>query len=237
MKRSEINSIMREAIKFIEQSKFPLPPFALWTPEEWKHKGHEFDEIRDVMLGWDITDFGSGDYDSIGLLMITLRNGKLNDLEYDKPYAEKLLICLENQVTPYHFHYNKMEDIINRGGATLVVKLYNSSDNGEMLDSDVVIYMDGRKFVVKAGEQVRVQPGQSITIPTGVYHSFWAENGKLLLGEVSKVNDDRVDNRFYQPVGRFPVIEEDEAPIHLLGNEYPVSSQQAFITKFNCKAG
>ena len=33
------------------------------------------------------------------------------------------------------------------------------------------------------------------------------------------VNDDTKDNRFYKPVGRFPEIEEDEPPIHLLGNE------------------
>jgi D-lyxose ketol-isomerase len=46
-----------------------------------------------------------------------------------------------------------MEDIINRGGGTLVVKCYNSDANGEMLDTPVTVYMDGRAFVVPAGEQ------------------------------------------------------------------------------------
>ena len=44
------------------------------TPEEWKTKGHEFDEIRDNMLGWDITDYGMGDFDKYGfpcLLFVT----------------------------------------------------------------------------------------------------------------------------------------------------------------------
>ena len=81
--------------------------------------------------------------------------------------------------------------------------------------------MDGRHFTVKAGDTVRIRPGESICIQMGMYHSFWAEGGKVLVGEVSKVNDDRVDNRFYEPTGRFPVIEEDEKPLYLLGNEYP----------------
>ncbi len=223
MKRSEINSIMKEAVEFIADKKFLLPPFAYWTAEEWETKGHEYDEIRDNMLGWDITDFGSGDFSKIGLLMFTIRNGNFSDKKYIKPYAEKLLISDEGQVTPYHFHWSKMEDIINRGGGDLVIKVYNSTEDGEFADTDVDIYMDGRHFTVKAGDTVRLKPGDSISIQTGMYHSFWAEGGKTLIGEVSKVNDDRVDNRFYEPTGRFPEIEEDEKPLYLLGNEYPTA--------------
>ena len=40
-------------------------------------------------------------------------------------------------------------------------------------------------------------------------------------GEVSMCNDDNCDNRFYEPLGRFPTIEEDEPPYRLLCNEYP----------------
>jgi len=43
----------------------------------------------------------------------------------------------------------------------------------------------------------------------------------VLLGEVSQCNDDNTDNRFNPPVGRFPIIEEDEPPYRLLCNEYP----------------
>ena len=223
MKRSEINKIMSDAVAFIEEMKFKLPPFAFWSPEEWDEKGHEFDEIRDNMLGWDITDFGSGDFSKIGLLMFTIRNGNFNDSKYIKPYAEKLLIVEEGQVTPYHFHWSKMEDIINRGGGNLIVKVYNSTEDGEFDVTDVDIYMDGRHFTVKAGEEIVIKPGESISIQTGMYHSFWAEGGKTLLGEVSKVNDDRVDNRFYKPTGRFPEIDEDEKALYLLGNEYPIA--------------
>lgn len=223
MKRSELNQIMKNAVEFIDKMNFKLPPFAFWSPEEWAQKGHEYDEIRDNMLGWDITDFGSGDFLKIGLLMFTVRNGNFNDPKYVKPYAEKLLIVEDGQVTPYHFHWSKMEDIINRGGADLIVKVYNSTEDGRFADTDVDIYMDGRHFTVAAGSTVRLKPGESITLQTGMYHSFWAEGGKVLLGEVSKVNDDRVDNRFYESTGRFPEIEEDEKPLYLLGNEYPVA--------------
>ena len=224
MKRSELNAIMRDAVAFIKDMKFLLPPFAYWSPEEWATKGHDYDEIRDNMLGWDITDFGSGNYKKVGLLMFTLRNGNFNDKEkYVKPYAEKLLIVEEGQITPYHFHWSKMEDIINRGGGDLLVQVYNSDEKEDFAMTDVPLAIDGHRYAVKAGSVVRIRPGESISIQSGMYHKFWAEGGRTLLGEVSKVNDDRVDNRFHDPVGRFPAIEEDEPALYLLGNEYPVA--------------
>ena len=42
----------------------------------------------------------------------------------------------------------------------------------------------------------------------------------MLVGEVSTVNDDETDNVFHEPVGRFPRIEEDEAPTRLLVIDY-----------------
>ena len=223
MKRSELNAIMQAGIDFTRTMNFLLPPFAFWNPAEWREKGHEYDEIRDNMLGWDITDFGSGDYNRVGLLMFTIRNGNLTLPHYRKPYAEKLLIVEEHQITPYHFHWNKMEDIINRGGGNLLVQVYNATEDDQLGADPVIVLMDGRRFSVPAGTVVRVTPGESITLPERQYHKFWGESGtgKILLGEVSKVNDDTVDNRFLEPVGRFPEIEEDVPPLHLLSNEYP----------------
>lgn len=223
MKRSQINQIMRETVHFLDKMQFKLPPFAYWSPAEWKTKGHEYDEIRDNMLGWDITDFGGGNFIGVGLLMFTIRNGSFTEKKYIKPYAEKLLIVEEGQVTPYHFHWSKMEDIINRGGGNLLVKVYNSAPDGQFADTPVKVSMDGRNFEVPAGTVLTVKPGESITLPNGQYHQFWGESGtgKILIGEVSKVNDDRVDNRFHGEIGRFPKIEEDEEPLYLLCNEYP----------------
>lgn len=47
----------------------------------------------------------------------------------------------------------------------------------------------------------------------------WAEGERVLVGEVSMVNDDVTDNRFYLEMGRFPTVEEDEPALYLLGNE------------------
>ncbi len=223
MKRSELNIILKESVEFVEKMHFALPPFAYWNAEQWKNKDERYSEIKDTMLGWDITDFGSGDFSKIGLLMFTIRNGALNDPRYPKPYAEKLLITDENQVTPYHYHNQKMEDIINRGGGNLLVKVYNSTED-DLLDevSPVTVFKDGFRGQLPAGSIIRLTPGESITLPTRMYHTFWGEEGfgKILVGEVSKVNDDRTDNHFLQETGRFPDIEEDEDPLYLLYQDY-----------------
>ena len=223
MKRSEINAIMRDAKKLFADYRISVPPFVLWTPEEWKTKGAEVQEIKDNMLGWDITDFGQGDFNKIGLFLITLRNGNQKMPEkYPKVYAEKLMIVREKQITPMHFHWNKMEDIINAGGGNLVIKLYNSTPDEKLADTDVVVTMDGVQHTFPAGTEVVLNPGQSITLTPGLYHRFWGEEGKgtVLVREVSMCNDDANDNCFYDPAGRFPEIIEDEAPLHLLCNEY-----------------
>lgn len=223
MKRSEINFLMKDAVKFLNKYNFALPPFAFWSPEEWKNKGEEYDEIRDNSLGWDVTDFGSGEYEKCGLLLFTIRNGNQQMEKTIKPYAEKVMIVKEGQVTPYHFHWNKMEDIINRGGGNLMIQLYNSKEDGSFDHTKVTVNSDGRSYEIEAGGIVRITPGESITLHPGQYHKFWGEEGKgaVLVMEVSQCNDDSADNRFYEEVGRFPQIDEDEAPIYLMVNEYP----------------
>ena len=223
MKRSEINSIMRENLAFIEKMGFHLPPFAFFTPEKWKTCGHEYDEIRDHMLGWDITDYGHGEFKKIGLFLFTLRNGSVSDPSCKKTYAEKLLISDEDQYSPMHFHHYKMEDIINRGGGNLIVEVYNATEDDGLADTDVTVTLDGCVKTVPAGTKLCLTPGESITLPPRQYHAFWAERGtgKVLIGEVSMVNDDNTDNRFYEKQGRFPTVEEDEEPLYLLCNEYP----------------
>lgn len=225
MKRSEINTAIQEMEAFAEKYKFALPPFASYTPEDWMEKGHDHDEIRDCMLGWDITDFGSEDFTHCGFSVITIRNGSQVLKGYQKPYAEKLLYMREGQILPMHFHWSKMEDIINRGGGNLLIQVYNATDTDE-LSKDPVIYLhDGVKTTVPAGTKVRLCPGESITVSQRLYHSFSVEegHGPVLLGEVSMCNDDNTDNRFYEPIGRFPEIEEDVAPYRLLCNEYPIA--------------
>jgi D-lyxose ketol-isomerase len=227
MKRSEVNSLLRRSITFCERMGFHLPPFAYWSPEDWRDTGAEYDEVRDNQLGWDITDFGQGRFDEVGLVVFTIRNGNPDPaLGYEKTYCEKLLIVEENQHTPCHYHASKMEDIICRAGGDLLIQVYNRADDGRLADSLVWVSVDGRRYPVEAGAIIRLQPGESITLPACLYHEFWAApgTGTSLVGEVSKVNDDHHDNFFLDQVGRFPDIEEDEPPLHLLCTEYPAAS-------------
>lgn len=221
MKRSQINMLIKETIQWLEERKVFLPPFAYWSPADWAEKGHEYDEIRENMLGWDVTDYGRGDFDKVGLLLFTLRNGNLHKSEYAKPYAEKMLISQVDQLSPNHFHWHKMEDIINRGGGTLFLQLWNSTPEGTLADTDVAVRIDGKVCTVPAGGEVLLQPGESITLTPGQYHLFTAKEERVLAWEVSMVNDDHSDNRFYEPQARFTYIEEDEPAEYLLCNEYP----------------
>jgi D-lyxose ketol-isomerase len=219
MKRSEINALLRQAKQIFAEQRFQLPKWAYWSPADWNNAGPDAREIRDAMLGWDITDFGSGDFHKIGLLLFTIRNGSPAS-GTGKTYAEKIMIVEPRQVTPMHFHWAKMEDIINRGGGELVLKLYNSLPDEELDHKDPArVAVDGILQTVPPGGCVRLTPGESITLTRGLYHEFWAEQGVCMVGEVSMVNDDRCDNRFYEPVGRFPQIEEDEPSLHLLGSD------------------
>ena len=223
MKRSELNRIIDQAMEFVEGKGLAFPPFAKWTPEDWANVGEDQRELVDNMLGWDITDFGSGDFEKIGLLIFTFRNGNFHNKElYPKPYAEKLLLVGDGQELPFHFHWSKMEDIINRGGGDLLIQLYNSDEKEDFADTDVQVKIDGKAVTVPAGGTVILKPGQSITLCPGQYHRWEGVKGTgpVMLFEVSTTNDDMLDNRFHTATGRLPDIEEDTAPKYLIFNDY-----------------
>ena len=160
MKRSEINKALKELETMCAQYRFALPPFCHFTPEEWQSKGHEYDEVRECMLGWDITDYGKGDFDHFGFSLITIRNGNraLAD-KYSKVYAEKLLYLKEGQYAPNHFHWYKTEDIINRGGGNVLIRVYNSLPDEEIdYHSNVTVHTDGRHLHGSGGNPNPAHP-------------------------------------------------------------------------------
>ncbi|HKQ83699.1 MAG TPA: D-lyxose/D-mannose family sugar isomerase [Steroidobacteraceae bacterium] len=223
MKRSEINALIDDAIELLHSHQIRLPPFAYWAPAEWDKKSAECDEIRKCKLGWDITDFGSGVFDQVGLVVFTVRNGHHLLAPYTrKLYAEKVLIVRENQHTPMHHHIRKSEDIICRSGGNLLCQVYNKAEDGGISSTDVEVSLDGVQHHVKAGHIFRLMPGASITLTPYLYHEFWAEEGTgtSIVGEVSSVNDDEIDNVFLDPVGRFPLVEEDVGATYKLCTEY-----------------
>ncbi|MGI9535426.1 MAG: D-lyxose/D-mannose family sugar isomerase [Desulfocapsaceae bacterium] len=224
MKRSEINNLLDQACEFFGSCHFKLPPFAFWSPQKWQSTGPEVDEIRDNELGWDVTDYGLARFHEVGLLLFTIRNGNhAKEDTYPKGYAEKIMMVREQQVTPYHFHWNKREDIINRGGGNLVIELYYADNSNKFSDRRFSVAVDGVRREVAPGDLVILTPGESICLEPYVYHTFYGEkgSGSVMVGEVSDVNDDREDNCFYEQLGRFPRIIEDEEPRYYLCTEYP----------------
>jgi D-lyxose ketol-isomerase len=223
MKRSRINEIMAAADGMIRSFGFVLPPFAYWSPREFAARAREARHVIDARCGWDITDYGAGDFDRMGLFLFTLRNGLLSDLNAGRGmcYAEKLLISRQDQLSPMHTHVIKAEDIINRGGATLVVELYGSDAKGNFsADRGGTVWCDGIRRDYGPGEKLKLAPGESVTLRPGDWHAFWGEGGDVLIGEVSTVNDDETDNIFRELIGRFATIEEDAEPTHLLVSDY-----------------
>ena len=134
MKRSTVNEIIAEADAFIRSHGFHLPPFAYMTPAEMVARKAEISNILESRLGWDITDYGAGKFDDMGLFLFTTRNGQLEDLQQGRGmcYAEKIMISREDQISPTHRHIVKTEDIINRGGATLAIEMFESDADGNL---------------------------------------------------------------------------------------------------------
>ncbi len=246
MKRSELNEIIRYTIAELKKAAFPLPPFAFYTPDDWKMLKKDEAELVENMLGWDVTDFGSHDFDHIGLTIFTFRNGNFYAKEkYPKPYAEKMLYVRDGQILPFHYHWSKQEDIINRGGGDLCLTLYNCTEEdfkdrkkasdgmtGTFASTDVFAHVDGKILRVPAGGEVILHPGQSISLMPGQYHKWQGVpgTGDVILFEVSTVNDDRTDNRFFQANPRIPEIEEDVPAEFLMFADYPVYTGFNFIS-------
>jgi hypothetical protein len=85
-----------EALACLARFGIALPAFAFWTPAEWERQGPDAAEIRDCMLGWDVTDFGSGRFAQIGRTLFTLRNGTTRKPGYAKTCAQKYLFDPES---------------------------------------------------------------------------------------------------------------------------------------------
>ena len=223
MKRSEVNSYVRWAEKFLADNNIRLPKLAYLSPAELTAMKDRLATVKKLELGWDITDFGSGKFDELGAVLYTVRNGLADDPKVGVPYCEKYILMKDGQRLPNHYHVFKSEDIINRAGGDIFVKLWNADPKtGKLLESDVHVWMDGVECVFRAGEEITVTKGNSITLSPYVSHIFGPKpgTGDCIVGEVSKVNDDHTDNYFVEPVSRFADIDEDEAPVHLLCNEY-----------------
>ncbi|MEM1136445.1 MAG: D-lyxose/D-mannose family sugar isomerase [Bacteroidota bacterium] len=189
MKRSEINFAVKEASDFFKEYHWVLPP----APR------------------WDVTDFGLGDFEQFGLVLVNLAE--------EEEYCEKLMYANKGQTTPSHAHKKKKEDIICRIGELKIIVWNNDK---ELLNKQEKFTMkvNGEEIVLFSGSEVILKAGERLTIVPEIYHQFYPISEACIIGEVSTANDDANDNFFINnDIGRFSEIEEDEPSIVKLVNE------------------
>jgi D-lyxose ketol-isomerase len=221
MKRSLINNTIETGIEFFEKHGFHLPPFAFYSAAEWLRKYKLCEEIFDRQLGWDITSFGTDDFENTGLLLFTLRNGSTKNDKYSRNYAEKIMMVLEKQLTPCHFHWEKSEDIINRGGGNLVIEIWQSNNSKKLSTQSFDVSLNGMVVHCQPGEKIILAPGESICLEPYSAHCFYGESGSgpVMVGEVSSINDDSNDNCFIADQPRFDQIIEDDKIKYFLASD------------------
>jgi len=180
MKRSVINGLVRSAENCFQEHGWSLPP----KPR------------------WDVTDFGLGDWQHFGLVLVNLAE--------EQEYCEKIMYAKEKMQTPAHCHWEKKEDIICRWGK-LAVQVWAGIPH-ENPGSDFIISINHSPMPIMSGRVVELNAGSRITLLPGMFHAFYPLSEECIIGEVSTANDDQNDNFFFNPeVGRYPGIEEDEA--------------------------
>ncbi len=206
MLRSEIDGLISDALERFDRQGLALPPWARFSPADWAKRPAQARFCARHQMGWDVTDFGSGDFAARGLLLLCTRNG-IQGQAGERPYAEKLMVVRDGQETPFHFHAVKAEDIINRGGGDLVVEVTLFADGIETTEL-VEVMIDGDLRRLPPRSPILLAPGESTTLTPGQMHRFYGR-GIVLVGEVSQSNDDNGDNYFLHPIGRFAAIVED----------------------------
>jgi D-lyxose ketol-isomerase len=195
-----------------EKHAVRLPPFALWSEAQYRDDLAAARRIAERGLGWSVVEFKPGAFATEGLCVFTLRMGDWRQLQTGRGrlYAEKALFAEEGQRTPHHYHIVKTEDVINRGGARFVVELVKVDRSGAPLKERFRVVKDVTTLELGPGDQVRLEPGESLTLDPFVAHAFWAEGGATLGGEVSLANDDATDNYFLPALKPLAPIQEDQ---------------------------
>ncbi len=222
MRRSFIDARIDEMRALCDRHGVALPAFARWGEAEFQANPDPAALIAARGLGWNVVEFRPGAFATDGLTLFTLRMGDWRELESKRGrlYAEKAIMSLDGQRAPHHYHVVKTEDIVNRGGARFVVELFQVDALGEPTKDRFRVLKDVGVLDLGPGDQVRLEPGESLTLEPYVAHAFWAEGGTALAGEVSLANDDRSDNYFVPPLPPPDPIAEDAPARHVTVRDY-----------------
>jgi D-lyxose ketol-isomerase len=211
MKRSFIDARIDRMRSLCERHGVALPPFALWGQADFRANPEAARLVAERGMGWNVVEFKPGLFAREGLTLFTLRMGDWRELGAGRGrlYAEKAILAEDGQRAPHHYHVVKTEDIVNRGGSRFVVELFRVDARGAPLKERFRALKDVSVLDLGPGDQVRLEPGESLTLEPYVAHAFWAEGGAAIAGEVSLANDDATDNYFVPPLEPFLPIQED----------------------------
>jgi D-lyxose ketol-isomerase len=211
VKRSFVDARIDRMLELCGRHGVALPPFALWREADFRANLDAGRLIAERGMGWNVVEFKPGLFAREGLTLFTLRMGDWRELEAGRGrlYAEKAIVAEDGQRAPHHYHVVKTEDIVNRGGARFVVELFKVDVHGAPLKKRFRALKDANMLDLGPGDQVRLEPGEGLTLEPFVAHAFWAEGGAAVAGEVSLANDDGVDNYFLPPLGSPSPIDED----------------------------
>jgi D-lyxose ketol-isomerase len=221
MRRSQIETIIDKSQAAMMRLGCPLPPFAAWTPDDWRSRAAETATMRANFLGWNIVEFAKDDFFAKGIAVFTTRMGDYRDLPTGagRLYGEKVFVLFDGQNVPHHYHIEKTEDLLNRGGGTLSVNLVKVMLDGTPTDESILLERNGVREIVAANTSVKLAPGESILLEPYVAHAFLGE-GEVLCGEISLANDDTTDNYFLEPFPAPSPIIEDVPARHLVVADY-----------------
>jgi hypothetical protein len=214
MKRSEIDRQIEKFIDFAKENNYEIPIYDYQNKKIIK-------ELLERQIGFDITDFGSGDFNKIGLALFTVRNGNPREKK-TIPYCEKTMFSLPGQLTPRHYHKKKIEDIFLRAGSPLVIRIWQTDQPRDKKIEFSVLFNGADYREVIAGQELFLNIGESVTLTPDLSHEFFSDPTGVgsLIGEVSTFNDDLGDNIFIDPVARFPKIQEDQPIKYYLVSDY-----------------
>jgi len=237
MKRSEINAAIARSIRNAKQFGVGLPKWADWTPSQFDVTAAA--GIRDQQLGWKVVDFGVGDFENCGLVVLSLcaplvdQSGaphttpqQLGSNAYPVTgFARKFLFVQAGQTEPHHFHRQKQrkEVTVVAGGSVRFELAWAESDTA-LSNKPVDVQVDGIWHHLPAGGVIVLNAGETITLPGELSHIISVPAGGLdvILLETCTANNNNIDNIFPFMTPTSQPVDEDEEVRYQLLDEHAV---------------
>ena len=188
MKRSEINAAISEAKDMIDRYSWVLPKWGYWSKEEYNNNPNLKNYLKNHQMGWDVTDFGKGEFEKKGITLFCIRNGIQGNND-DKPYAEKLLLEVDSNQIELNSKIDVLVDgeivsvapreplILKRGQSVTVErniyhKFYSAEGSGMVMAGEVSQVNDDNKdnyFLESVGRFTEIEEDEV------AIHPLWNE--------------------------------------------------------------